>query len=155
MPAHPHALARFPLGDPGADRIHRPDHFMAGNARILNTRPMAFLDQRVTMANATGLDLDPHLAGAGLRNFTFNQFKRPAGPGDLGSTHFWHNHLQFFYPRNEDAGESGTFFSNDNPKRAGVALRPPEELTARAFGEMLSRPNDEGKFLEFDSAAPA
>jgi hypothetical protein len=100
---------------------------------------MAFFYQRVTMANATGLDLDPYLAGAGLRNFTFNQFKRPAGPGDLRSTHFWHNHLQFFNPRNEDTGESGTFYSNDNPKRGGVALRPPEELTARAFGGMLSR----------------
>jgi hypothetical protein len=51
-----------------------------------------------------------------LENFTFHDFKRPAGPGDLGSAHFWHNHLQFINPRNEDTGESGTFLSDDSRK---------------------------------------
>jgi hypothetical protein len=42
------------------------------------------------VANAAGLDFDPHLAGAGLGNFAFNDFKRSARAGDLGSAHFGH-----------------------------------------------------------------
>ena len=50
---------------------------MPGHARILQSRPMALLRQRIAVANAAGLHFDPHPAGAGLRNFTFNDFKGP------------------------------------------------------------------------------
>ncbi len=75
VPADSHALAGFPLRDTRAHGIHDPDHFMAGHARILQAGPVAFLDQRIAVADATGLDFDPHPAGARLGNFTFNDFK--------------------------------------------------------------------------------
>jgi len=75
MPADAHALARFPLPSTRTHSIHDPDHFMAGHARILQARPVAFLHQRIAVADATGLDFDPHPAGARLGNFTFNDFK--------------------------------------------------------------------------------
>ncbi len=90
MPADACALGGFPLRNTRAHGIHDPDDFMAGNARILQARPMAFLDQRIAVANAAGLDFNPHPAGRWLRNVTFNDFKRPARTGDLRGTHFWH-----------------------------------------------------------------
>src|SRR5713101_5776564 len=63
---------------------------MAGHARILQAGPMAFLDQRIAVADATGLDFHPHPAGARLGNFTFNDFKWPAGTADLRGTHLYH-----------------------------------------------------------------
>jgi len=89
MPAHADALARFPLRTAGADGIHDPDDFMAGNARILQAGPMAFLDQGIAVADATGLDFDPHLAGARFGDWAFYDFKRSARAGDLRGAHFW------------------------------------------------------------------
>jgi hypothetical protein len=66
---------------------------MAGHARILESRPVTFLDERVAVTDATGLDFYSDLAGTGLGNFAFNDFKRPAGAGDLGSAHFRHKKL--------------------------------------------------------------
>src|SRR6266446_6595989 len=66
---------------------------MAGHARILQARPVAFLDQRVAVADATSLDFDSHPAGSGLGNFTFNDFKSPAGTADLSGTHLLHNQV--------------------------------------------------------------
>src|SRR6185436_15617570 len=71
--------------------IHNADHFMARHARILQAWPVAFLDERIAMANATSLDLDPHPTGGGLGNFAFNNFERPIRAGDLGDTHLCHN----------------------------------------------------------------
>src|SRR5713101_1950647 len=64
---------------------------MAGHARILQAGPVAFLDQRIAVADATGLDFDSHPAGARLGNFTFDDFKWPAGTADLRGTHLLHN----------------------------------------------------------------
>ena len=88
--ANAHALARFPLRNTRAHGIHDPDHFMAGHARVLQARPMAFLDQRITVTDATGLDFDPHQAGIRPGNFSFNDFKRSLREGDLRGTHLWH-----------------------------------------------------------------
>jgi len=75
MPAHAHALARFPFRNTRTHGIHDPDHFMAGHTRISQARPVAFLDQRIAVADAAGLDFDPHPVGARLGNFTFNDFE--------------------------------------------------------------------------------
>src|SRR6266567_592385 len=68
---------------------------MAGHARILQARPVAFLDQRVAVADATSLDFDSHPAGARLGDFTFNDFKRPVWSGDLRGTHLYHIQVLF------------------------------------------------------------
>src|SRR5439155_6289108 len=67
---------------------------MAGHAGIVQAGPMTFLHQRIAVTDAAGLDFDPHPAGGGLGNFTFNDFKRPVWTGDLGGTHLWHSLLR-------------------------------------------------------------
>ena len=104
MPADADALAGLPLRDARTDGIHEPDHFMAGNAWILQARPVALLDQGIAVADTTGLDFDSHQAGARLGDFAFNKFKRPGWPGNLGGTHLWHNWLLVL---ENSAGESG------------------------------------------------
>jgi hypothetical protein len=66
---------------------------MAGYARILQARPVAFLHQRIAVADAAGLDFNPHPPGGGLGNFAFNNLKRAVGPDDLRSTHLWHKQV--------------------------------------------------------------
>ncbi len=91
MPTNAHALARFPLGYARTDGIHGPDDFMAGNARILQPRPMPFFDEGIAMTDAARLHFDPHEPRACLGNFTFNDLERSVGAGDLGCAHLWHN----------------------------------------------------------------
>jgi hypothetical protein len=43
------------------------------------------------VTDATSLDFDSHAAGIRLGDFAFNDFKRPAGTGNLRGTHLWHN----------------------------------------------------------------
>jgi hypothetical protein len=78
VPAHANALAWFPLSDASTDCVYDADHFVAGHARILDSRPLTFFDERVAVADAAGLNFDSYLAWTGLWNFTFNQFERPA-----------------------------------------------------------------------------
>jgi hypothetical protein len=94
VPAHAHALARLPLRNASAHRIHYADDFVTGDAGVLQSRPVAFLYQRIAVANAAGLNFDSHLAGSWLGNFTFYNFKRSTGPDNLGNTHFWHNQIE-------------------------------------------------------------
>lgn len=94
MPAHTHVLARFPLRHTGAHGIHDADDFMARHTRILQARPVAFLHQRIAVADATSLNFDAHPAGDGLGNFTLDNFKRFVRSGDLRGT----------YPRHNQAG---------------------------------------------------
>jgi len=91
VPAHTHALAGFPLGHIRANRVHHTHDLMPRHARILDPREKSVLGHRITVADAAGLHLDPHLARPGRWDFTFDKFKSPAGAGNLGSTHFWHN----------------------------------------------------------------
>ena len=114
VPAHAHALAGFPLRHARAHGIHHAHDFMAGHTRILDARPVAFLHQRIAVADAAGLDFDPHLAGGGLWNFTFNDFKRSAGAGDLGSAHFWHKSMGSVFMRRRR--KSDTLLPADNQK---------------------------------------
>jgi hypothetical protein len=90
MPSNADALAGFPLRHASADAVHDANNFVTGHARILQTRPMTFLDERIAMADAACLNFDSDLSRTGLGNFTFNQFKRSAGTRDLNSAHFCH-----------------------------------------------------------------
>jgi hypothetical protein len=76
---------------------------VAGHARILEAGPVPFLHERIAVTDAAGLDFDPDLTGPGLGNFAFNDFKRPAGAGDLGSAHLGHNFFAGLHPQSEDA----------------------------------------------------
>ncbi len=119
MPARAHALARFPLRNPRAHGIHRPVHFMAGNARVLQPRPKAFLHQGIAVTDAARLDFDPHPAGGGLWDFAFNNFKRPVRADDLCGTHLGHKQ---FLVSEKFAIESATFRLDDNRQRSPKTL---------------------------------
>ena len=47
----------------------------------------------MAVADVTALDFDPHPAGGGLGDFTFNDCRRSARTGDLCSTHLWHDQV--------------------------------------------------------------
>jgi hypothetical protein len=48
MPPHAHALTRLLLRDTCAYGIHKPVQFMAGHPRIIQARPVAFLNRRTS-----------------------------------------------------------------------------------------------------------
>src|SRR5207248_3928056 len=51
MPTHADSLPGFPDRHPFTNRVNPTCDFMPRNPRILNSRPIAFLHQHVTMAN--------------------------------------------------------------------------------------------------------
>jgi hypothetical protein len=91
VPSDPDALARFPVGDVGADGVDAACDFVSGNAWILEAGPMAFFDERVAVADAAGFDFNPDLSAAGFGNVPFDEFEITAGFADLDSLHFRHS----------------------------------------------------------------
>src|SRR5262245_12862364 len=63
---------------------------MSGNTRILNSGPRAFFREHVTVANATGLHLDPHLSYTRLRNLALDDLEICSGLRDLCHLHWCH-----------------------------------------------------------------
>jgi len=62
---------------------------VAGGAGELKAGPMAFLGERVRVADAAGLDADADVAWTRLREFFFDELERTAGGGDLHGTAFY------------------------------------------------------------------
>ena len=90
MPAHADALAGLPLRDSVADGIDAAGNFVSGNARVLDSGPVAFFYERVAVADAAGFNLDADLAASGLGNIAFDEFKISAGLADLDGFHARH-----------------------------------------------------------------
>ena len=90
VPADAHPLARLPAGDAGADRVDHPGHLMAGNPRVLNSREQPLLRERIAVADAASLHLDPHRPGTRLRDRPLHDLKRALRAGDLRNTHHRH-----------------------------------------------------------------
>src|SRR2546423_3657114 len=90
MPTNSNSLARAPTDNAFANLINDSGDLMSRNSRILKTRIKPFLGQRVAMADATRLDLDPHLTVAGRRNLSFDKFKGTIRPGNLYGSHLRH-----------------------------------------------------------------
>ena len=88
VPADAHSLSGFPARDVGTNRIDHADHFVSGNARILDARKETVLRHRIAVADATSLDLDSHKAGAGLGNVAFDNFQGTARRGRLARRAF-------------------------------------------------------------------
>jgi hypothetical protein len=49
---------------------------------------MAFLYERITVADAAGFDFDPDLVAHGFGNVSFDEFKITTGLADLDGFHF-------------------------------------------------------------------
>jgi hypothetical protein len=87
MPADAYTLARPPLVHAGSDGIDDANNFMAGHARILQSGPVAFLYERIAVADATSLYLDPHLTGSRLLDFSLDNFEWTTRAGNLCNAH--------------------------------------------------------------------
>jgi len=79
VPSDANALVRLPLGNSFAHCVDDARCFMSGNPRILKARPRAFFRKHVTVADATGLNLDPHLSCARLGNLGFDNLEISSG----------------------------------------------------------------------------
>jgi hypothetical protein len=92
VPAETDALAGLEEGYIGADGVDDASDFVAGGARELKAGPVAFLGERVRVADAAGVYADANVAGAGIGEFFFDELERTAGGGDLHGTAFywWH-----------------------------------------------------------------
>ncbi len=87
VPADADALAPLPLRDTGAQFIDDTGDFVPWNARILNAGPRPFLNQRVAVADATGLDLDANVSRTRLRDFALDNLKIASWALNLGYFH--------------------------------------------------------------------
>ena len=87
MPADADALSLSPSGDVVADRVDYSGDLVPRDPRVLDSGPVAFLREPVAVADAASLDFDAHMSGARLRDFVFNNFKRPIRSSDLHYTH--------------------------------------------------------------------
>jgi hypothetical protein len=71
VPSDSHALAGFPVSDVGSDGVDAAGDFVSGDAWILDARPMAFLYERVAVADAAGFDFNSDLIAGRVRGWLF------------------------------------------------------------------------------------
>jgi hypothetical protein len=91
VPSDSNALAGFPVGNVSADGVDAASNFVSRDAWILDAWPIAFLYQRIAVADAAGFDFNSDLAAAGLRNISFDEFEITAGFADLDNFHSRHS----------------------------------------------------------------
>ena len=72
---HAHPLSFFPALDARPYGFDFSDHFMAGNARVSESRKTAFHRKSIRVADATGLDPDSDLPPGRLDNFSLDDFQ--------------------------------------------------------------------------------
>ncbi len=72
---HAHPLAFFPILHTGSYGFDLSDHFMAGHARVSESRKAAFHRKSIRVADATGLDTDSDLPKGGLDDCSLNDFQ--------------------------------------------------------------------------------
>jgi hypothetical protein len=90
MPADSNALALPPFLYARAEFIDYAGHFVSWDARIANAGEKAFLGDHIAMADSTGLHVNPHMARARLRNFSFHDFEIGPCLWHLHDFHFRH-----------------------------------------------------------------
>lgn len=89
IPADPDAIANGPTDDGGADSVNYADNFVAGNLRIFQAGPVAFLDERIAVTDSASMDFDADISRTGLGDITFYKFKWASGPGNLDCAHLF------------------------------------------------------------------
>src|SRR5262249_37050606 len=91
VPADADALADLPArGDVLAHGVQHADHLVPRDAREGDPGPRAFLGERVAVADAAGLHLDPHRAGPRVGDRALDELQRAAGAGNLYRAHVRH-----------------------------------------------------------------
>src|ERR1700737_4946655 len=98
-PCHPPALTGLPHHDVSPGCVHAPGNLVPRHPRILNSRPVSFFHQRVTVTNAARFHIDAHLTPPRLRNRPLHHFKLSTRLADLHRFHrrprfSWINHVK-------------------------------------------------------------
>src|SRR5215472_3714472 len=88
VPADANALVLLPLRTARAHRVDDACYFMSWNPRILDSGPGAFFREHVTVADTTGLNLDPHLSRLRLGNLALDDLEISTGSSDLRYLHW-------------------------------------------------------------------
>src|SRR5262249_25954202 len=83
VPAHADALAGLPRGDPGANCVNPPNHFMARHPGIGDSRPKSVLGKLVAVTNATRFHLDADLRRPRLGDRPLHERKIPTSIAHL------------------------------------------------------------------------
>jgi hypothetical protein len=73
-PADAGAITDSPTQNVGPDGLYGTDDFVTGHAWISKTWPLAFNNQCIAAANATGVNPNQKLPNAGRRNLAFHSF---------------------------------------------------------------------------------
>src|SRR5262249_48968950 len=88
VPTDADALAGLPtLRDVLAHGVDHADHLVPRDAREGEAGPEALLGHRVAVADAAGLNLDPHGPWSRVGDRRLDELEGPAGARDLGDTH--------------------------------------------------------------------
>ena len=104
VPADSYALAFFPRGDAGAELVDDAGDFVAGDARVLDSGPLAFFGEDVAVADAAGLHLDEDMSGGGRGNLALDDLEFRSGAGDLCGFHSCHaSSYEFWIMVREDS----------------------------------------------------
>src|ERR1017187_7258415 len=90
VPSYSDALAGLPVRNVAADSVDAAGDFMSGNAWILDSGPITFLYQLVTVADAAGFDFNADLVSARLGDVSFDEFVIASGFADLDNFHLRH-----------------------------------------------------------------
>src|SRR5262249_46314879 len=91
VPTDADALAGLPtLRDALARGVDHTDQLVARDAREGDAGPVALLGHRVAVADAAGLNLDPHGPWSRVGDRALDELEGPAGARDLGDTHRGH-----------------------------------------------------------------
>jgi hypothetical protein len=90
IPPDPDPLTGLPRIYSRADGVDDACDLMAWYERVIDAREGTFLRPRVAVANAAGLNLDPHLPCFGLGTLAFDQFERSLRFWDLNRFHLCH-----------------------------------------------------------------
>jgi hypothetical protein len=93
VPPDADTLAFFPGQHSRTHRIYYSRHLMARDAWIVESRPIAFFDKLVTMANPAGLHFNANGVGLGFWYWTVDDLKRSSWRSNLHGRHLCHQSL--------------------------------------------------------------
>jgi hypothetical protein len=109
VPSDTDALPLLPLRNAGTQLVDDACDFMSWNAGILNSRPQAFFREYVTVADATGLHLDPYVSCIRPRNLALDDLEICSRIGHLRRLHL--RHLHWYYRGSARCHKSSYEFS--------------------------------------------
>src|SRR5262245_19572824 len=101
MPADTDPLAWRPTDNSFPNGINSAGDFVAWNARVLNSGPVAFLHQRIAVANAARRDFNSNSSWRQLRYWPLDKLKRSIRTRNLGNAHCGHKSIRCFFVDSE------------------------------------------------------